>query len=145
MSMPARCDGEGFPQNPESQALVYVQHAPVDTPTEEVDAIMLTRDGVRPFLEEIDIKEQLILYFPSDTVGLIWIEHVRDGSRDKFMLDRFGLEPYGNPEDLLAEETVLEPTENDAEEAPEALPISDMARLSLLREKIDRFLLTPQN
>lgn len=173
MSMPCQAGGERYPSPQESEALlesaresilnaayaklddamaqevqegrIYVMEAPVDTPDEEVMAVMLTRDGVRPFKEELQTKEQLILYFPFDIQGLIWLEHIRDGMHDKFSLDKFGLEPYSEADDLLDPETVVEPGHLEIVPPTERPPVSDTARLSMLREKIERFLLTPQD
>lgn len=124
---------------------IYVMEAPVDTPDEEVMAVMLTRDGERPFKEELQTKEQLILYFPFDMQGLIWLEHIRDGMHDKFSLDKFGLEPYTEAEDLLETETMVEPGHLEVVPPSEGSQVSATARLSMLREKVERFLLTPQD
>lgn len=173
MSMPIASGGEGFPYASESETLlqsiregilhcaqekfddasaqeqldgrVYLQEAPVDTPLDDVIALTLTRDGVRPFREEIDTKEQVILYFFSDFVDSIWIEHVRDGSREKFNLDKYSFEPVIDAEELLQDEQEVEPTAEDFALIEAEMAISSVARLSALREKIERFLITPQD
>lgn len=124
---------------------VYVMEAPVDTPDEDVLAVMLTKDGIRPFAEEAKTKEQLILYFPPDDLGLIWIEHIRDGMHDKFSLDKFGLEPYTDAEDLLDPERMIEPAHQESVMQPASMPVSPLTRLSMLREKVERFQLAVQD
>lgn len=172
MSLPCPSGGEGYPAPQESERIlesmresilraayekfddamakeaeerrVYVMEAPVDTPSEDVLAIMLTKDGVKPFVEESQTKEQLILYFPSDIHGLIWIEHIRDGMNDKFSLDKFGLEPYSEAEDLLDADWMTEQQTAEPEAVTINMPVSAQARLSMLREKVERFQLTVQ-
>lgn len=173
MSMPIASGNEGFPNSPESEALlksiregilhstqekfddavmqeqidgrIYLQEAPVATPFDDVIALTLTRDGVRPFLEEAETKEQLILYFTSDFEEMILIEHIRDGSHEKFILDMYSFSPVMEAEDLLQPENDLEPTADDFTIVDAQEPISDVARMSALREKINRFLITPQD
>lgn len=171
--MPCPAGGEQYPSSHESEAVlesvregilraayeklddamakeaeegrVYVMEAPVDTPDEDVLAVMLTKDGIRPFVEEAQTKEQLILYFPPDDLGLIWIEHIREGMHDKFSLDKFGLEPYTDADDLLSPDKEVEPTHGEPVLQPVAAPVSPLARLSMLREKVERFQLAAQD
>lgn len=173
MSIPCPTGGERYPSPHESEAVlesvregilraayeklddamakeaeenrVYVMEAPVDTPDEDVLAIMLTKDGIRPFTEEAQTKEQLILYFPPDDLGLIWVEHIRDGMHDKFSLDKFGLEPYTDADDILSIEQVIEPEQGELTTEPAYMSVSPVARLSMLREKIERFKLAVQD
>lgn len=127
-----------------NEEIVYYSHVATNTPDEEALAILLTRDGIRPFQEEVNDKEQIIIYYPQSTVETIWLEHVREGDRDRYLLDRNGLSYQ--EESILADEpeVEVEPTEEDIVELEiPKNPMSEMARLSVLREKIDRFLLTP--
>lgn len=123
---------------------VYFSHVATDAPDEEALVIMLTKDGVRPFQEELNDKEQIILYFPPSTIETIWVDHIRDGDSDRFTLDSHALSYQATISDEVSSEPEIEPTVEDFEklEMPQK-PLSDMARLSVLREKIERFLLTP--
>lgn len=139
-----KCDEAVLQQ--ELDRRVYIQEAPLDTPLDDSIALTLTRDGVRPFREEIDTKEQLILYFTSDISDMVWIEHVQNGRREKFVLYRYGLLPAIEPEELVIDEVAQEPMPEDFDTINVAGPrLSENARLSILREKIDRFLITPQD
>lgn len=127
---------------------VYVQDAPMDTQFDDVQAIMLTMDGVRPYKDEALEKEQLILFFPPDSLELIVIQAIRDGHSEMFTLDKFGLSPQVSIEDIIssADETAVEPTAEDVANVVLPLrPMSETARLSALRERIERMALTPQD
>lgn len=123
---------------------IYFSHVATNAPDEEALVIMLTKDGVRPFQEESNNKEQIILYFPPSTLETIWVEHIREGDSDKFTLDSHALSYQDTNIDVVTLDQEIEPTVEDFEkiEMPKK-PLSDMARLSVLREKIERFLLTP--
>ena len=130
------------------QERVYVMDAVVDIPDEEALAVMLTRDGVRPFREEAKDKEQIILYFISSSTERIWIEHIREGEHSQFSLDSHSLnhqEEVDEPAYDALPHLESEASDQDTEDLIKIKnPVSDMARLSVLREKIERFLLTPQ-
>ncbi len=119
---------------------VYFWH---DEDDDDTLVIMLTRDGVFPFTEETDTKEQIIIKLTGKDLTKVYFEHVKDGERNTFELssDNFSV-IYENP-DELDEGAILEPTIEDLQlvELPVS-PMSEMNRLSILREKIRRFELT---
>lgn len=122
----------------------YLQFAPLDTPSDDILALLLTRDGERPFSGEEKEKEQVYLYFPSEHIDLIWIEHIKDGIHEKFTLTPEGLDTVAEDvEDFFLLEEEIEPTPEDFIDVvgPEHLA-SDLARLGTLRELINRLMLT---
>lgn len=118
---------------------VYFWHDDAEVADSDLLAIMLTRDGVYPFIDELDEKEQVILRFSSDSLDTVTIEHVRDGERNTFILNA---DQFTVVADQAAQDSAeVEPSEADIQlviNKPE-VPVSDMARISHLREKIERF------
>lgn len=126
---------------------VYIMDAVIDIPEEEALAVMLTRDGERPYKDEASDKEQIILYFIASSTEKLWIEHIKEGEHSRFTLDSESLSYQDDTVDVPQDmpHLQLEPTEEDILFVVNVEhPVSDMARLSLLREKIERFQLTPQ-
>ena len=118
---------------------VYFWHDDAEVADSDLLAIMLTRDGVYPFIDELDEKEQIILRFSSDSLDTVTVEHVRDGERNTFVLNADQFTVVGGQ--AAQDSTEVEPSEADIQlviNKPE-VPVSDMARISHLREKIERF------
>lgn len=120
------------------EPIVYFWH---DEDDDDTLVVMLTRDGIFPFSEETDTKEQIIIRLTGQDLNKVSFEHVKDGERNSFMLssEDFSV-TYEEDED---EGAVIEPTIEDLKlvEQP-VMPMSEMNRLSILREKIRRFELT---
>lgn len=119
---------------------VYFWH---DEEDDDTLVIMLTRDGVFPFTEETDTKEQIIIKLTGSDLTKVGFEHVKDGERNAFVLSTEDFSVMYENIDEEDEGTVVEPSEEDFRlvEQP-AVPMSEMNRLSVLREKIRRFELT---
>lgn len=117
----------------------------------DVVCIMLTRDGIRPFRDEQ--KEHFIVYFaPEFRVPIIWFDHIKeDGDKEQFTMTPDDLGPRIT-EDLGMEELGLldddsgrwpHPSEFGSVVTPER-KMSLWERLSILEERFERFLPTPQ-
>lgn len=120
---------------------VYFWH---DDNEEDSLVVMLTRDGIYPFGDEIDDKEQLLIKFTAENLTSVQIEHVKEGDRIMYELHANDLRVITDFQlDGSDEEPSLEPTIEDITniERP-AMTMSEMSRLALLREKIRRFELT---
>ena len=118
---------------------VYFWH---DEDDDDTLVVMLTRDGVFPFTEETDTKEQIIIKLTGEDLTKVCFEHVKDGERNTFELssEDFSVRYY---EQDSINGTEVEPTAEDIETLQRpVMPMSEMNRLSILREKIRRFELT---
>lgn len=128
---------------------VYLQFAPLDVPSDDILCVLLTKDGVRPFPGEEERKEQLYLFFTSESNDFIWVEHINDGIHEKFSLTPFGLDTITD-DDMIIDDADFFTTVPEVEPSPEDLSHvvkpehleSAAARLATLRELIDRFELT---
>ncbi len=112
----------------------FIQEAPIDTEDGDALAILLTVDGIKPYPWEKYAKKQFVLYFETERLERVWIEHIEGGRSTKHILD---------PAEGVTE--VEAPKANVQLPLAEIVPIrkSETEELSDLREIINRLKLTP--
>lgn len=124
----------------DDEPVVYFWH---DEDDDDTLVIMLTRDGIFPFAEETETKEQIIIKLTGKDLTKVGFEHVKDGERNAFELSSEDFSVVYENNDEADDHTAIEPTAEDLRLfEPPAQPMSEMNRLSILREKIRRFELT---
>lgn len=123
----------------------YIKSYPLEVPDVEVEGIMLTGDGRRPYMGEWD-KEYLMLFRPleentkAEKPPAVWIKDRRRCTDEqgqnvwfeehRYLLNELGLQPYKvGVEGELPDEITGSPTE--------------ATELSRIKERLNRFNLTP--
>lgn len=124
---------------------IYIRREPLEVPhLEEVAGVMLTRDGVRPFIDEK--KEHMLLYAPyieedmpnTSVADIVWLKDC--GMRDDRMYDerRYELTLEGGLQSVSrATGDLREGEVSIGEDRTEA------SQLLRLQERLERFKLTP--
>lgn len=123
----------------------YIKSYPLEVPEVEVEGIMLTEEGRRPYMDERD-KEYLMLFRPLEAnaetgdLPVVWIKerkrHTDEQGRKawyeehRYLLNELGFQPYGA---AIADEPPQEVVTSSTE----------ATELSRLKERLQRFKLTP--